>query len=315
MSTDPLRRNKLDKMTPAELAITDAISIVEGLGADERLTHAVVALMRARERVADFVDWIPLDGYDIFTHGSEEVVARFLMKQRDPQLAAATQKLNEATHALSEAYRAVTGKKPTDTVGVSPTEMADEIANAYNARRADELKALREQLTETSAAFALLKLLRDGGHIVSSAAVSSEVIAAARGETMMMVDNDGFGYVYRPTPAQFTTVVVPQISNAAMDRRQGFVPRCGPSAPLAIQTGDGRLNLGTPTEPAKTPKKSGTVPMLLWCPSCGARHIDAGEFATKAHHTHACQKCGMVWRPAIVDTVGVEFLPGFRDAR
>lgn len=56
-----------------------------------------------------------------------------------------------------------------------------------------------------------------------------------------------------------------------------------------------------------------SVPMLLWCPQCGERHIDAGEFATKPHHTHACQECGHVWRPAIIATVGVNFLPGFKD--
>lgn len=53
--------------------------------------------------------------------------------------------------------------------------------------------------------------------------------------------------------------------------------------------------------------------MLLWCPECGERHLDVGEFATKAHHTHACQHCGMVWRPAIENTVGVQFLPGFKN--
>jgi hypothetical protein len=31
------------------------------------------------------------------------------------------------------------------------------------------------------------------------------------------------------------------------------------------------------------------IPMLLWCPECGQRHVDEGEFATKPHHTHACQ--------------------------
>lgn len=56
------------------------------------------------------------------------------------------------------------------------------------------------------------------------------------------------------------------------------------------------------------------IPMFLTCPGCGARHIDEGEFATKAHHTHACQSCGLTWRPAIVPTVGVRFLPGFKDA-
>ena len=55
-------------------------------------------------------------------------------------------------------------------------------------------------------------------------------------------------------------------------------------------------------------------PMILTCPVCGGRHIDEGEFATKVHHTHACQYCGMVWRPAIVPTVGVKFLPGFKNA-
>lgn len=55
------------------------------------------------------------------------------------------------------------------------------------------------------------------------------------------------------------------------------------------------------------------IPMLLWCPGCGNRHIDRGEFAERPHHTHACQHCGFVWRPAIVTTVGVDFLPGFKD--
>lgn len=66
-------------------------------------------------------------------------------------------------------------------------------------------------------------------------------------------------------------------------------------------------------QPAPRPEDV-AIPMLLWCPGCRLRHIDAGEFATKPHHTHACQGCGMVWRPAIVPTVGVKFLPGFKDA-
>lgn len=55
------------------------------------------------------------------------------------------------------------------------------------------------------------------------------------------------------------------------------------------------------------------VPMILTCPACGERHIDKGKFETHPHHTHACQHCGMVWRPALVATVGVQFLPGFKD--
>jgi len=56
------------------------------------------------------------------------------------------------------------------------------------------------------------------------------------------------------------------------------------------------------------------VPIILFCPSCNARHIDEGTFATKPHHTHSCQYCGFTWRPAVAPTVGVRFLPGFKDA-
>lgn len=56
-----------------------------------------------------------------------------------------------------------------------------------------------------------------------------------------------------------------------------------------------------------------TIPMLLHCPQCGDRHIDEEAFAKVAHHTHACQGCGFVWRPAKVNTHGVRFLPGYKN--
>lgn len=55
-----------------------------------------------------------------------------------------------------------------------------------------------------------------------------------------------------------------------------------------------------------------TIPMILFCPN-GHRHIDEQEFAEVPHHTHACQECGIVWRPAKVNTHGVRFLPGYRN--
>lgn len=63
----------------------------------------------------------------------------------------------------------------------------------------------------------------------------------------------------------------------------------------------------TPDSSEPTP-----IPMILFCPLCHARHIDEGEFATRPHHSHSCQNCGLTWRPAIVPTVGVQFLPGFK---
>lgn len=58
---------------------------------------------------------------------------------------------------------------------------------------------------------------------------------------------------------------------------------------------------------------SAPIPMRLPCEDCGELHVDEGDFVTKSHHTHACQFCGLVWRPAKVATVGVRFLPGYRN--
>lgn len=63
----------------------------------------------------------------------------------------------------------------------------------------------------------------------------------------------------------------------------------------------------------EAPAPAAPIPMLLHCPECRARHVDEGEFATKIHHTHSCQSCGLTWRPAVVPTVGVRFLPGFKN--
>lgn len=61
------------------------------------------------------------------------------------------------------------------------------------------------------------------------------------------------------------------------------------------------------------PLNPSPIAMRLPCPDCGELHLDEGAFATKPHHTHSCQKCGLTWRPAVVHTVGVRFLPGFKN--
>jgi len=67
-------------------------------------------------------------------------------------------------------------------------------------------------------------------------------------------------------------------------------------------------------EPLGRERANTPIPMRIPCPDCGELHIDEGEFATKPHHTHSCQHCGLTWRPAVVPTVGVRFLPGFRSS-
>lgn len=53
------RRCHLDRLTPAELAIVAAVDAVEALPPDTRLTKAVIALGKARNLVADYVDGVP----------------------------------------------------------------------------------------------------------------------------------------------------------------------------------------------------------------------------------------------------------------
>jgi hypothetical protein len=50
------RRNQLNLNLPAEIAIHKAIQEVELIGADIRLTRAVILLSEARNLVSDFLD-------------------------------------------------------------------------------------------------------------------------------------------------------------------------------------------------------------------------------------------------------------------
>lgn len=50
------RRICFGKMSDAELSVSEAIQDVEKMGADVKLTNAVVKLSEAREMIADFID-------------------------------------------------------------------------------------------------------------------------------------------------------------------------------------------------------------------------------------------------------------------
>lgn len=52
------RRIQLNKLTPAELAIHNAVHEVEKAGCDVRLTDAINLLHAAKELVADFIDGV-----------------------------------------------------------------------------------------------------------------------------------------------------------------------------------------------------------------------------------------------------------------
>jgi uncharacterized protein (DUF433 family) len=60
------RRNCLDRLTPAELAIRAAIDAVEMVGADVLLTQTVVLLGQAADKLADYIDGTkPEPVYDV----------------------------------------------------------------------------------------------------------------------------------------------------------------------------------------------------------------------------------------------------------
>jgi len=54
------------------------------------------------------------------------------------------------------------------------------------------------------------------------------------------------------------------------------------------------------------------IPMLLFCPKCGAQHVDMPDpengWANPPHKSHLCHQCKTVWRPADVETAGVACL-------
>lgn len=51
-----MRRAHLNLMTPAEIAIREAMLKVEEAGADPLLTDAIILLTEARNKVGDYVD-------------------------------------------------------------------------------------------------------------------------------------------------------------------------------------------------------------------------------------------------------------------
>lgn len=50
------RRNRIDRYTPAEAAISQAMQAVESAGCHPLLTEAVILLQSARDKVADYVE-------------------------------------------------------------------------------------------------------------------------------------------------------------------------------------------------------------------------------------------------------------------
>lgn len=112
---------------------------------------------------------------------------------------------------------------------------------------------------------------------------------------------------------RFRAAIIARAATSEIERAHAIldragIPREGQSGTRTIGDRLEELLAGGP-DPEVAP-----LPIILHCPECGTRHVDKGDFATRPHHTHACQHCGLSWRPAIVPTVGVRFLPGFKDA-
>lgn len=83
------------------------------------------------------------------------------------------------------------------------------------------------------------------------------------------------------------------------------------------------LSLSALRQPALPEKGEEPIPMLLFCPACGLKHVDEPEepltshggidpvepdgdhWKNPPHKSHLCHGCGCIWRPADVPTNGV----------
>lgn len=111
--------------------------------------------------------------------------------------------------------------------------------------------------------------------------------------------------------------------------------RAAHPAPVAVQSpaqavpqncGTGHCSCIECMAPGGVPPAGGDAPidMVLFCPKCGAQHIDAPDsieestrkvftndaslpWANPPHRSHLCHGCGHIWRPADVPTNGVKF--------
>jgi hypothetical protein len=77
----------------------------------------------------------------------------------------------------------------------------------------------------------------------------------------------------------------------------------------------GRAILAASQSPAEPAAQVEPIDMVLHCPKCGKKHIDAPEehwnraylysWENPPHRSHLCYSCGHIWRPADVPTNGV----------
>lgn len=99
----------------------------------------------------------------------------------------------------------------------------------------------------------------------------------------------------------------------ALDAQMGSVEAAEGEIRVRPRQLVGKTLVGQAPKLAPLKEEPESIPMRINCPVCGELHIDEGEFETRVHHTHACQKCGLPFRPALVPTKGVRFLPGFKN--
>lgn len=91
------RRIDLNRMVPAERAITEAMHLVEGMGASPALTEAVVLLGKARDRVADHVD------VEAPKRSPNAILKYFAYEHLPPHLQAVSKPIGDLARAMDEA--------------------------------------------------------------------------------------------------------------------------------------------------------------------------------------------------------------------
>jgi len=121
------RRIDRQRMNMAELAISEAIAVTETVGADPRLTDAVVLLSAARDSVADYVDGVPIRrGVTIeAAPGPAHRIAQ--LNQLREALEKASNSLELAVNAIRPIDEPVAGRRP-DNMAVAVRVMRRDLA-------------------------------------------------------------------------------------------------------------------------------------------------------------------------------------------
>lgn len=118
-----------------------------------------------------------------------------------------------------------------------------------------------------------------------------------RGIEIVRHKKTGGLYVVVKRGARIEATNTPAVIYMGLEIGHGDVPGSWWVRP-EVEFNDGRFESVTDDtrESAKARAAEPRFTVPLFCPFCGLRHVDEGEWTTRPHHKHLCGACGGFWR-------------------